>query len=1831
MIKLTGYQFLEQIYSGSKTLVYKAIKESNSLPVVIKLLRYEYPTFNELVQIRNQYTIAKNLDLPSVIKTYSLEAYYNSYVLVMEDFGGISLKDWKVDNNFHSLSEFFHIAIQIVTTLDGLYRNRVIHKDIKPANILINPVTKQIKLIDFSIASLLPRETQSLKSPNVLEGTLPYISPEQTGRMNRGIDWRSDFYSLGVTFFELLTGQLPFTSDDPMELVYCHLAKQPPLVHSINTDIPPIVSKIIAKLMAKNAEDRYQSALGLKHDLENCLYTYQKTGKFPSFELGTRDICDRFTIPEKLYGREAEVESLLAAFERVAAGNREMMLVAGLSGIGKTAVVNEVHKPIVRQRGYFIKGKYDQFQRNIPFSAFVQAFRDLMEQLLSESDAQFQQWKTKILAALGEQAQVIIEVIPELESIIGKQPPVAELFGNAAMNRFNLLFKNFIQVFTTQEHPLVIFLDDLQWADSASLKLMQLLMCESNTQHLLVIGAYRDNEVSLAHPLLLTLEEISKSQARINTIILHPLSQNDLNHLVADTLNCSTDIALPLTELIYQRTRGNPFFSNQFIKSLYQDGLILFNFDQRYWQCNLSQVKELSLSDDVGEFMAIRLQKLPLSTQQVLKLAACIGNQFDLETLAIVNNTTQSETAADLWKALQEGLIIPTNEVYKLFQDKLPDQDVNDNGELGIVDKKVGIIYKFLHDRVQQAAYFLIPENQKMSTHLNIGHLLLNNIPKAKQEEKIFDIVNQLNYSIQLIKSQEELDELAQLNLIAARKAKISTAYTSAIKYFRLAIEILAEDCWQNQYALTLALHEEACDAAYLCGDFTLMEEYAEKVILLGKTILDKIRVYEIIIQANIGQNKLKQALKTALYVLELIGIQFPESPTQSDIQQGFQATTAKLINKKIADLINLPEMTELNILAAMRILSSVFTAAYLGCPEFVPLITLKMVDLSIQHGNTAISAYGYCIYGLLLCGVVGEIDAGYEFAQLALNVLSKTNATSLQAKVLIPYNSLVGHWKNHARIFLKPLQEVYQIALETGDLEFAAYASHNYSYSCYLTGQELTGLEREMAAYCEILKDLKQKTCLGYVQIWQQTVLNLMYRSQEVCSLIGEAYDERTMLPIHEEMNDITAICTVYINKLTLNYLFGNLSSAWEFSVEAEKYLAGWTGSLVVPAFYFYDSLVRLAAYFDVASVEQNQILEKVNSNQEKMHHWANHASMNFLHKYYLVEAERYRVLGEKTTAMDYYEKAISFAKVNEYLQEEALANELAAKFYLKWDKQTIAQTYLINAYYCYARWGALAKVDDLDKHYPELLALIQQREKFSFSATETVSIKSSISKTATGTSKKLSESLDLVSFIKASQTISSEIQLDKLLTCLMQVLIENAGASKAVLILRKAGKWVIEAVGSAENIVTTILQSVPIEGSQDIPVNLINYVSRSKEPIIFNDAAGKIQIPNSKFQNFNDPYIIQQKPKSLLCNPIFNQGKLIAILYLENNITVGAFTNDRLQVLNLLCSQAAISLENARLYQKSQDYTQQVHDYAQQLEHSLEGLKQAQLQLIQSEKMSALGNLVAGVAHEINNPIGFINGNLRHASEYVQDLLNHLKLYQQYYPNPVPEIADDAETIDLEFLMADLPQMIDSMKLGTERIRNISISLRTFSRADTDHKVALNIHDGLDSTVLILKHRLKANEQHPAIEVIKDYGELPQVQCFPGQLNQVFMNLLANAIDALELSNTGRSFNEIQNNPNRITITTRMNENQQQVVISIQDNGMGMKEEVKARIFDHLFTTKDVGKGTGLGLAIVRQIVVEKHGGTIEVISAPGQGASFIVSIPIDLNVANIQSNSP
>ncbi|MEG4121341.1 AAA family ATPase [Microcoleus sp. N9_B4] len=1819
MLTLSKYQIDFTLHEGVETIIYRGQTPTDAPPAILKVLKAEYPTLEAITRLKHEYQIRKNLDSEQIVKAITLETFDHRLGIVLEDFGGESLAKL-LERETLSLPANLNIAIQIVKALQYLHFEQIIHKDIKPSNIIINSPTKQVKLTDFGIATKLNKENPQFNNPNSVEGTLAYMSPEQTGRMNRTLDYRTDFYSLGVTLYEMLTGKLPFPSNDPLEIVYSHIAVQPIYPHQINSEIPVAISEIVMKLMAKNAEDRYQSASGLLADLEISLHQLETTGKIAHFIPGRLDILSQLLIPQKLYGRENPVKELLAAFERVRAGlannllekpetleqksppsgTSELMLVSGYSGIGKSAVVNEVSKPITRSKGYFISGKFDQFKRNIPYASLIQAFNSLLRQLLTESALSLEIWRTKILTAVGTDGQVIADVIPEVELIIGKQPEVPELAPVESQNRFNRVFKEFIRIFAQKAHPLVIFLDDLQWADSATLKLMQILITDPDQEYLLLIGAYRDNEVSPTHPLIQTVEEIEKTGTIVNNIVLQPLDLANVTELIAETLNSCPEKVTNLADLIWNKTGGNPFFLTQLLQALYQDSLLKFEFNhitnegnQSDWYWSIDEIQAIGITDkSVVELVASRIEKLPVPTQEVLKLAACVGDKFALDVLSLVSEKSANTTATELYSALQAGLILPLSDAYRIPL-------VFDRAEsINLKLDTSRVSYKFLHDRVQQAAYSLIPEAKKQFTHLKVGQLLLQNTPPDKLEENIFDIVNQLNVGIDPMISQpvEKID-LARLNLTAGRKAKAASAYEAAVRYLRVAMELLPADCWQSQYDLTLAIYESTAEAEYLNINYEASKKLVDIVLQKANNLLEKINVYELQIQSYNAQIRLVEALNTGLEVLKLLGISFPQNPNALNIVAGLMKTKLSLGLKRIEDLANLPEMTDPNQQAAMRILSGIISTAVQGKPRLVPLLAFRMVKLCIKYGNSPYASIAYLYYGVVMCRL-GDISLAYQCGQLAIRMLDKYPSRSMKSRVYTLLGCFILHWKTELNSGLSVLKEGFQTGMETGELEYASYCIGQYCFKKMSIGEHLDLVDQETGKYMKLMQQSQLEMAVQYLSIGRQTTLNLRGQAVEPCHLVGDKFNEVKTLPVLIESKNFFLVSLVYHAKTQLNFIFRNYAQALENSRLFEKYEEAVAGFYVVSLNNFYSSISLLALYPQAEKGEQKQYLKKVLRNQKKMKKWAVDAPMNYQHKYDLVAAEKARVLGQNTEAMELYDRAIDGAAKNGYIQEEALAYELAGEFYQALGKEIVSQAYLTKAYYGYIHWGAIAKVKHLESTHPFLAA--QTR------TTPTPTL--DVTRTATGntTSSSLGDLLDLATFIKSAQAINGEIVLEKLLTKLIKIILENAAAQKVVLMLLKNDILCIEATGSFAEDKVTLLPSIPVENSQDVPLSVINYVQRSQKHLVLDNAT--VAEPFKV-----DPYIQKYQPKSILCLPIIYQSQRRGIIYLENALTVGAFTAERVEVFKVLISQVAIAVENAGLYAREKEKSQQ-------LEKSFNELQQAQLQLIQSEKMSALGNLIAGVAHEINNPLGFIAGNLDAAAEGSLDLIDYLQLYQEKFPNPGDELEDKASEIDLEYLMEDLPKMLLSMKSGTERIRNISTSLRTFSRADSANKVSANIHEGIDSTLMILQYRLKAKDTRPAIKIIKEYGDIPPVKCYFGQLNQVFMNLLANAIECFDELNQGRTYAEIQALPNTIAIITQVSEDNNSVVIKIKDNGKGMSSEVKSKIFDHLFTTKGVGKGTGLGLSISRQIVEETHGGKLTCESVLGEGSEFAIVLPLN-----------
>ncbi|MEK7991922.1 MAG: ATP-binding sensor histidine kinase [Thiotrichaceae bacterium] len=1764
MLQFADYTGIETVYQGQETIVYRAYGKTDKQAVIIKTLKTDYPNPKRLAQFHHEYEITQGLNLDWVIQPLALKKYDNRWALIFEDIGGDSLQNILQDQRLDLLTTL-QIAIALTDGLGELHANNIIHKDIKPANIIINLDQKKIKITDFSISSRLSLENQEMNNPNTIEGTLVYMSPEQTGRMNRNIDYRTDFYSLGALFYEMLAGHPPFQSLDSMELVHCHIAKKPISPNELNPDVPYMLSKISMKLLSKTAEERYQSAYGLKIDLENCQRQYQENHLIEEFNCGSQDVSDKFQIPQKLYGREQEIQLLLKSFDRISHGRSEMMLVSGYSGIGKTSLVQEIYKPITQQRGYFISGKFDQYKRNVPYLAIISAFKELIRQLLTENETQLSKWREYISEALGKNAQLITDVIPDVELIIGIPKPVIELPPTEAQNRFHITFENFIRGFARPETPLAIFLDDLQWADIASLNLLQILMTARTSFHLMLIGTYRNNEVTESHPLLLTIEGIKKTGTLVHQISLVPLELPSVNQLISDTLKRDLADTEELSQLLLSKTHGNPFFIEEFLKSLHDSKSLIFSYKSWSWQWDINHIRALDFTENVVEFMTDKIRQLEPASQKILQLAACIGNRFDLRTLAIVCQDLLSTTLENLTEAINENLITTLNHdelslaIYQLS-----------NFAENELDENFTIQYKFSHDRIQQAAYSLIPAGEKQAIHHQIGRLLLENTPVTKRDEKLFDIVNQLNLATDLIVTFNEKEQLAQLNLVVGKKAQAAVAYEAALRYLIAGKNLLPRDSWKRQYDMTLALTVESAEAAYLNGDFDLMNELIHEVLTHAQALLDKVKVYEIKIQALVAQNQLAFAVDTALFILKQLGVNFPKKPHNHHVWIDLMRIRRKLWRRKIADLSNLPLMRDPKKLASMRIMSSAVMPALLTKPDLFPLLVFRLVNESISHGNSPVSAYGYASYGMFLCSKIGNMKMGYEFGKLALDLVEHSHAREIKTRILVIFNAFIRHFKDPIEDSLQPLLDAYHIGLETGDLEFTARSINLYTYYSYFSGKELSQVEETMNTYTGAIQRLKQEEILVYIKLYRQSVLNLMSNTDKPWLLQGESYNEEKMQKTLQNSNK-TAKCHYHINKLILSYLFHEYQEAASHSLLAENYIDSILGLLVIPVFYFYDSLTQLALYHKVHKFQQEVILKKVRANQYKMKHWAKHSPANFSHKYHLVEAEQHRILGNTTKAINSYDYAIDLAKKHGFLNEEALSHELATRFYLALGKTLIAKAYFREASYCYLRWGATRKVRELEENNPELLPPAEKAFTAMGGSYHTTTHGKAYTTMSTTTGS--TPSFDMMTIMKASQTLSGEIVLDRLVQKLIHIVMENVGAEEAWLVRHEQKELNIEAYGYVEkgeifvSIESQALDDVDKEGSKRLQLakNIVSYVARTQIPVVLDNA-----VEDELFGT--DSYIKQKQLKSILCVPILYQAKLTGIIYLENNLTTEAFTPERLIMLKLLSTQIAISLENALFYEKLESArfsSEKAHKVAEKARQQAEAANQAKT------------TFLANMSHELRTPLNAILG------------------YSEI-------IRDDAEDMGYDDIMPDLDKInmagnhlvniiSDILNLSKIEADKLDLQLSDFSVAHLVEEVCNTILPFVDSD----NNQLEIEQMDDLAEMHSDYHKL----------SQILLNILNNAIKFSEKTKI------------IFTISVITDGKTDWFEFSVTDFGIGIPANRLDKIFEP-FTQADNSStrsydGTGLGLTISKRFC-EALGGIIEVESELNQGSTFTVRMP-------------
>jgi predicted ATPase/signal transduction histidine kinase len=1692
-------------------------------PILLVAPAGDYPAPESLERLEHELALRTELDSDWAARPVELIRRDARPTLVLEDHGGVPL-DRLLGQPLH-VAAFLHIAIPLAAALGQVHARGLIHKDVKPANLLVDTATGGVWLTGFGIASRLPREHQAPAPPEVIAGTLAYMAPEQTGRMNRSVDSRSDLYALGVTFYEMLTGTLPFTASDPMEWVHCHIARRPVPPHERVPNIPLELSAIVLKLLAKTAEDRYQTAVGLTYDLRRCLADWEAFGHIESFPLGSQDASDRLLIPEQLYGRDREIDILVSAFNRVVAhGTPELVLVSGYSGIGKSSVVNELHKVLVPPRGLFAAGKFDQYRRDIPYATLAQAFQSLVRPLLGQSKAELGRWRDALRDALGPYGQLIVNLVPELELVIGKQPPIAELPPQDAQNRFQMVFRHFLGVFARPEHPLALFLDDLQWLDAATLDLLEHLVTHPEVRHLLLVGAYRDNEVGPAHPLMRTLEAIRTAGARVHEILLAPLDRDDVGRLVADALHCTPERSLPLAQLVHEKTGGNPFFVIQFLTALADEGLLAFDPPPLpppvapAWQWDMHRIRAKGYTDNVVELMAGKLNRLPGETQDALKLLACLGNVAEIATLAMMHGESEQENPEQaihtaLWEAVRAGLLF-----------------------------RLERAYAFAHDRIQQAAYSLIPDAHRADVHLRIGRALLASMTAEELDENVFEVANQLNWGAGLLVDRDEKAHAAAIDLRAGRKAKASAAYASACVYLAAGMALLDDRDWSSQYELTFKLWLERAECEYLSGNFEAAEGLIAELLTRGASKIDRAAAYCLKVDLHVMKSENPKGVESALECLRLFGIEMPAHPTREQVDAEYEKVWNSLGERPIESLIDLPLMTDPEMQAAMRVLSVLFAPAYFTDINLLRMHLCHMVNLSMKYGTTDVSAQAYSWFGTTLGSTYRRYLDGYRFGKVACELIEKHEFLAGRAKTYFPMEMVVL-WTQPIETALDYIRAAFRAGVEAGDLAIACFSCNHAITDLLTRGDPLDEVWRESERGMDFVRKAKFRDVVDIVVAQQRFIDNMRGRTAHFSTFSDARFDETAFEAELTEDRMATMICWYWIIKLQARFMSGDYEAAIAASGRAKALLWSSDAHIQLLDYHYYSALAIAALYENTSTDDQTAWRDLLTAHREQLHEWADNYLPTFGDKHALVSAEIARLDGQEMEAERLYEEAITLAQKHGLVQNEGIAYEVAARFYAARGFDTFAHAYRRNARDCYRRWGADGKVRQLEQLHPELRA-------------------DPMPAPATAMFGASAAQLDVGAVVKASHAISGEIVLGQLIETLMTIALEHAGAERGLLILLNGDAPQIEAEATTGHGTVHVTVRQAAATSADLPQSALQYVLRTRERVVLDDASA-----DSVYAE--DPYVRQTRPRSVLCLPIVKQATLVGALYLENNLTPRAFTTERVAVLELLASQAAISLENARLYA---DLLTENRDRRR----AEEALRNAQAELARVARLTTMGELAASIAHEINQPLAAIvmNGSagLRWLNQETPDLDEAREAFERM-------VSDGTRAGDVIRGLRALAQ-----KSGPQ--------LTTLDIDDTIHEVLALTHSELQRHGVVLRTNLAVGDR-PVL------GDRVQLQ-------QVLLNLILNGIDAMKA---------VTDRARELAVSSGLTE-PGSVLVSVEDTGPGLDPAIALRIFEPFVTTKP--DGIGMGLSICRSII-DAHGGRLWVSPRAPHGTALRFTVPI------------
>lgn len=1501
MLPPEGYRLQQRLHQGPQSEVWRALRLRDGSTVILKQLDASRCSREHLSRFQHEYDMLSRLQIPGTVRPQEMLQLDIGPTAVYGDSGSIPIRQL-INTEQLPWPRWLAIGIKAASLLGRLHEAGITHKQISPDHLLVNPDTGMVELIGFSRSTGLSREQASWHTPDLsLEG-LAYIAPEQTGRINRSIDYRSDYYSLGASLYEMLTGHPPFASKDGMTLVHDHIAKQVRPPHLVNPQIPEMLSRVILKLLSKDAAQRYQSSVGLIHDLQLCLQAHQQQ-RFPGdFQPGREDLSARFQIPQRLYGREPLLQRLQQLYDRSSATRQPIILITGYAGVGKTSLVQELRQYVNEQGGSFTSGKFDQFRRNRPYFAIVQALQGLVRQLLTEPEERIDYWRKALLQQLGSHAKVLLKLIPELELIIGRQPDVPALPPAEEQSRFSRIFSQLLHVLASPQRPLVLFLDDLHWADLASLHLIESLTGQERPMGLLLIASYRDQEISTRNPLRVTLERLGHTAGQPPLELpLQPLDLDQVTQLIADTLRVERDRCRNLAAACIEKTQGNPFFLSQFLYALHQEGLI--GFREQQWQWDEDAIKAQEMTDNVIELMVSKIQKLPETTQQVLPLAACIGSSFNLRTLSLVSHLPPRTVADRLWSAMTEGLILFQDDTYRLSQHQEPER----------------ARYRFVHDRVQQAAYSLIADSELEPLHLQIGNQLWHSLPPDEMENRIFEICNHLNLARDLLDTRTERTQLAELNFKAGIRARESAAFASAQEYYDIGLQLLPDNTWDSEYELCLALHTAAAECANILGHKRRMLELVNAIERHATALLDRVQAYEIRIQSQVANNEFHGALNTALSTLQQLGVCIPAKPSGAQLLRAVAKTQWLLRRLPSERILQLQEMKNPQLQAAMPILASMFGAIKFSSSELRPLVMARQVELTLKQGLTPSSALAFAGYGGVLCGQFNQIEQGYRLGQLALELDRRQIAPLSHHRTLSLFDSYIRHYREPLRNCMESLLNAHQLALDAGDMEWSAYALAAYIQYAFPLCGNLDELQPRLEQYADRLAESGQQQSLQYSLFVLQTMENLRGRSADPLHFNGRFYDEVDGLKELQQENHRTAISLHHFYKALLCYLLGEYRDAYRHSEAGMALQSSISGTFTAPWLQTLNGLAILALLPNTSILQQPARLKRVRRLLRQLHRLCRHCPENHRHHADLLQAELYRSQHQFSKAMDLYEQAIEHARQQGFVLEEALACELAGSFYLDWDKPGIARTYLQDAYARYADWGGRAKLEQMQQAYP-----------FTLERTlHTAPAESLPGLPASGQSLD-NRAFDINSVIHASQAISDEIVLERLLEQLMQLALQNAGAQRAILILSRPQGLFIEAEICLNQPPRLFTEQTLENSAELLPLSIVHYVARTKDDVVLGNA-----VEHQMFQH--DSYIRRHHPRSLLAIPILYHGDLTAILYLEHTESRDIFNRNRLKTLQILAAQAAISIENAKLYQSLQ---QSEREYRSLFENASEGI---------------------------------------------------------------------------------------------------------------------------------------------------------------------------------------------------------------------------------------------------------------------------------------------------